>query len=113
VTWSSSSVQNAEAHQPATDGGPPLSGRSVRGTLELERGHAARLQYGPRVVVGERQDVGEHALERLGIALALLAGGSAGQRLQLADQGLQLAVVGPVLAKRGVLRRPARLQNRA
>src|SRR5688500_4408522 len=69
--------------------------RATRGvSLDLERGEALRRERA-RVVVGERDDVAEHLVDRLGIAL-LLAHRCAGQSLELGDQRLQILVALPV-----------------
>jgi hypothetical protein len=47
------------------------------------------------------------------VPFALLAGRRGGELFQLIDQRFELLIASPALAKRGVLRRPARLQNRA
>ena len=86
---------------------------SKRARSELEAGHAVRFENRASAGVGQGDDVAEHLVDGFRIALPSARDRCRGELLQLANQDLELLVARPVLAKRGVLRRPARLQNRA
>jgi hypothetical protein len=86
------------------------SGQDGITALQFKRAHAVGLGQRSGVGVAELDDVAEHLIDRARVALPLTCW-SAGETFQFDQQRLQLLVRLPVLAKRGALRRPARLQN--